>query len=74
MPGAKADLIMVDRAKQTRVTDTSLITVAAPIARLSHGEVFQGRISRTWLSGQTIWDGAPSGPASGHFVTPDGLR
>lgn len=73
VPGAKADLIMIDRAGQTRVTDTSLITAAAPIARLSHGEVFQGRLSRTWLSGQTIWDGAPSGAATGHFVTPKGL-
>ena len=73
VPGAKADVIMVDRAGQTRVTETSLITAAAAIARLSHGEVFQGRLSRTWLLGQTIWEGDVVGPATGHFVTPKGL-
>ncbi len=72
--GARADLIMVDRRAQTRVTETSLITAAAPIARLSHGEVFQGKLSRTWLGGQTIWDGQVTGPATGQFVTPKGLQ
>lgn len=72
--GARADLVMIDRAGQTRVTETSLITAAAPIARLSHGEVFRGRLSRTWLFGQTIWEGHLTGPRSGQFVTPKGLR
>lgn len=73
-PGARADLIMIDRKAQTRVTESSLTTAAAPIARLSHGEVFQGRLSRTWLAGKTIWEGQVSGPQTGHFVTPKGLR
>lgn len=73
-PGARADLVMIDRTAQTHVSETSLITAAAPIARLSHGEVFQGRLSRTWLFGQTIWEGQVTGPRSGQFVTPKGLR
>ncbi len=73
-PGAKADLVMVDLSARTQVTETSLITAAAPVARLSHGEVFQGRVIRTFLSGATIWDGAPAGPPRGRFVTPEGPR
>ncbi len=70
--GRKADLIMVDMNAQTRVTDNSLITAAAPIARLSHGEVFRGRLDRTLLAGRTVWDGTPTGLATGRFVTPKG--
>lgn len=72
--GAKADLILIDREVQTRVTETSLTTAAAPIARLSHGEVFQGKLGRTWLSGQTIWSAKVVGPSTGQFVTPKGRR
>jgi dihydroorotase-like cyclic amidohydrolase len=71
-PGRRADLILVDLGAETRVTETSLITAAAPIARLSHGEAFRGRLSRTLLAGQTVWHGTPNGPARGRFVTPRG--
>jgi dihydroorotase (multifunctional complex type) len=70
--GRRADLIMVDMDAQTRVTETSLITAAAPIARLSHNEVFRGKLSRSFLAGQTIWDSTPTGLATGRFVTPKG--
>jgi dihydropyrimidinase/allantoinase len=70
--GRKADLIMVDMDAQTRVTETSLITAAAPVARLSHDEVFRGKLSRSFLAGQTIWDSTPTGLATGRFVTPKG--
>jgi dihydroorotase-like cyclic amidohydrolase len=71
-PGRRADLIIVDLGAPTHVTETSLITAAAPIARLSHGEVFRGRLSRTLLAGQSVWRGTPTGPAAGRFVTPKG--
>ncbi len=71
-PGSKADIVMVDTKRETRVTETSLISAAGPIARLSHGEVFQGMLLRTWLNGRTIWNGAPTGPALGQFVNPKG--
>ncbi len=74
MTGARADLILIDCTRQTRVTETSLLTAAAPIARLSLGEVFQGKLSRTWLYGRTIWDRQVTGPRIGKFVTPKGLR
>jgi dihydroorotase-like cyclic amidohydrolase len=70
--GRRADLIVVDLGAETHVTETSLITAAAPIARLSHGEVFRGRLIRTLLAGQTVWHGTPNGPARGRFVTPRG--
>ena len=70
--GRKADLIMVDMDAQTRVTETSLITAAAPVARLSHDEVFRGKLSRSFLAGQIIWDSTPTGLATGRFVTPKG--
>lgn len=72
--GRRADLIVVDLGAETHVTETSLITVAAPIACLSHGEVFRGRLSRTLLAGKTIWHGTPSGSARGRFVTPKGSQ
>jgi dihydropyrimidinase/allantoinase len=72
--GRRADLIMVDMDAQTRVTETSLITAAAPIARLSHNEVFRGKLSRSFLAGQTIWDSTPTGLATGRFVTPKGTQ
>lgn len=72
--GRRADLIMVDMDAQTRVAETSLITAAAPIARLSHNEVFRGKLSRSFLAGQTIWDSTPTGLATGRFVTPKGSQ
>jgi dihydroorotase-like cyclic amidohydrolase len=69
-PGAKADLIAIDLSGHTNVTPDSLITAAAPIAALSHGETFHGALRRTWLNGQTVWNGTPTGSPSGHFVTP----
>ena len=72
VPGRRADLITVDLGAQTHVTEASLITAAAAIARLSHGEIFRGKLRRTWLAGQTVWDGTPTGPATGRFVTPGG--
>lgn len=70
--GRKADLIMVDMDAQTRVTETSLITAAAAVARLSHDEVFRGKLTRSLLAGKTIWDNTPTGLATGRFVTPKG--
>jgi len=73
--GAKADLVMIDRTAETRVTPDSLLSTAGPVARLSHGEVFQGKVLQTWLSGQTVWDHSIQSRApSGQFVTPEGSR
>ena len=72
--GAKADLVLVDLAARTRVTLDGLLTAAAPVARLSHGEAFRGRVLRSWLAGRTIWNGAlPEGRrGEGRFVSPQG--
>lgn len=69
--GAKADLVIVDLGAATVVTADSLLTAAAPVARLSHGERFKGRVLRTLLGGETVWDGARVVLAGrGHFVRP----
>ena len=70
--GARADLVLVGLDQKTHVTETSLLTAAAAIARLSHGEVFQGRVVRTILTGQTVWDGALTGPPQGSYTMPEG--
>jgi dihydroorotase (multifunctional complex type) len=70
-PGAKADIVMVDLVRETAVTETSLLTAAAPVARLSHGERFRGRVIRTLLAGETVWDGTRTLPEPrGRFVKP----
>jgi dihydropyrimidinase/allantoinase len=71
-PGAKADLVIVNLTETTVVTEESLLTAAAPVARLSHGERFRGRVERTILAGATVWDGkaATVGPR-GRFVSPE---
>ncbi|MGP1395997.1 MAG: dihydroorotase [Inquilinaceae bacterium] len=72
--GRVADIIMVDLAGETRVTETGLRTAAAANARLSHGERFRGRLCGTFLAGRPIWrDGALKGrTGDGRFVTPKG--
>lgn len=69
--GAKGDVVIVDLAAQTHVTAESLLTTAAPVARLDHGARFRGRVVRTILSGETVWDGARAAPGGGQFVTPE---
>lgn len=72
-PGARADMVLVDTRARTDITADRLLTAAAAVARLSLGEAFQGRIVRTWLAGQTVWDGARTGPAgAGRPVSPQG--
>jgi dihydroorotase-like cyclic amidohydrolase len=69
--GAKGDLVIVDLNAETHVTAESLLTTAAPVARLDHGARFRGRVVRTILSGETVWDGARAAPGGGQFVTPE---
>jgi len=73
--GTKADLVMIDLSAETHVTSDSLLTTAAPVAALSHGERFRGRVVETWLAGQSVWNSSThSRPAMGQFVTPEGSR
>jgi dihydropyrimidinase/allantoinase len=70
--GARGDVVIVDLAGETHVTAESLLTTAAPVARLSHGERFRGRVVRTLLAGETVWDGRSAAPAGmGRLVRPE---
>jgi dihydropyrimidinase/allantoinase len=73
--GADADMMLIDMTGETRITEDSLLTNARAISRLTHGQIYRGRILRTILRGQTIWDGAAisARPGCGRFVTPEVL-
>lgn len=72
VPGAAADIVVVDMQGETVVTEAGLLTAARAVARLVHGERFRGRVVRTLVGGATVWDGGrlarPLG--AGRFVRP----
>jgi dihydroorotase (multifunctional complex type) len=71
VPGAAADIVLVDMAGETHVTEAGLLTAARSIARLSHGARFRGAVVQTLLAGQTVWHGSLTGrPGLGRFTTP----
>jgi dihydroorotase-like cyclic amidohydrolase len=73
--GADADMIVVDMGGETHITETTLLTNARAISRLTDGRRYKGRILRTILRGVTVWDGAAltAPPGTGRFVTPEDL-
>ena len=74
--GADADIIIVDMGAQTHITQSTLLTNARAISRLTDGHRYQGRILRTILRGATVWDGAAitAPPGIGRFVNPEDPR
>jgi dihydroorotase (multifunctional complex type) len=74
--GADADMIVVDMAAETHITQATLLTNARAISRLTDGHRYGGRILRTILRGATVWDGATitARPGTGRFVTPEDPR
>ena len=74
--GADADIIIVDMGAQTHIAQSTLLTNARAISRLTDGRRYQGRILRTILSGATVWDGAAitAPPGIGRFVNPEDPR
>ncbi|NEX46611.1 dihydroorotase [Pseudotabrizicola algicola] len=70
-PGADADIVLVDMADETHVTEGGLLTAARSVARLSHGARFRGAVVHTLLAGQTVWNGSLTGAQGlGRFITP----
>ncbi len=69
--GPKGDVVIVDLGGETHVTADNLLTAAASVARLSHGARFRGRVVRTLLAGETVWDGVRAAAGRGRFVTPE---
>lgn len=69
--GALADIVLVDMAGETHITEAGLLTAARAVARLSHGKRFRGAVVHTLVAGQTVWNGRLIGaPGMGHFITP----
>lgn len=69
--GADADLILVDLAAITTIAPETLLTFARDVAQLYYGAAFSGRVMRTLVAGQTIFDGTIRGePGWGQYTSP----
>ena len=69
--GATADIVLVDMARNSHMTEDTMLTAARHVARLSHGARFKGAVVQTILAGQTVWHGHLIGkPGLGRFTTP----
>jgi dihydroorotase-like cyclic amidohydrolase len=71
--GADADMMIVDMGAETHISESSLLTNARAISRLTHGARYRGQVVRTILRGTTTWDGATvtAPPGTGRYVTPE---
>ena len=72
LPGANADVALVDLKGTTEVSLGSLVSHARDVAHLWEGRRFRGKLRRTLLAGRTVYaDGAVTGkPGDGQFVVP----
>lgn len=72
LPGSDADLVLFDPSGSWTVDRTKLFTKSRDSARLFDGRTFRGRIVRTVVRGQTVYqDGRIVGQAGyGRFVRP----
>ena len=69
--GADADLILVDLAQTTHITQDTLLSFARDVAHLYYGARFSGRVMRTIVAGRTVYDGGIVGrPGWGRYATP----
>ena len=69
--GADADLMLVDLSGRTTISAATLHTFARDVAQLYHGADFAGRVMRTIVAGETVYDGTIVGHAgSGRYVSP----
>ncbi|MFW5654035.1 MAG: dihydroorotase [Roseicyclus sp.] len=72
LPGADADVTLVDLDGTTEVRLGGLVSHARDVAHLWDGRRFRGRVARTLLAGRAVYaDGEVLGPpGGGSFVTP----
>ena len=73
VPGADADLILVDLSGETEIRPDTLHSFAKDVAQLYYGARFKGRVLRTIVNGRTVYDGSIVGaPGWGRYTTPSG--
>lgn len=72
LPGARADVALVDLSARTDIRLGGLVSHARDVAHLWDGRSFRGRVVRTLLAGRDVFlDGRVTGPeGGGRFVTP----
>ena len=69
--GTDADLILVDLAAVTEISADTLLSFARDVAHLYYGARFNGRVTRTLVSGRSAFDGTVVGkPGWGHYARP----
>ena len=69
--GADADVILVDLEAKTMISPDTLLTFARDVAQLYYGAEFTGRVLRTIVSGNIVYDGTIAGHAGwGKYVSP----
>jgi allantoinase len=72
LPGSDADLLLFDPAASWLVDHERFFTKSRDAARLFHGRTFRGRIRRTLVRGQLVYDDGQIVGQAGHgqFLTP----
>lgn len=74
VPGADADLVLVDMAGTTEISPQTLQTHARDVAQLYYGAHFACRVTRTLVAGRTVFDGSIVGEAGwGLYVMPTNI-
>lgn len=72
VPGADADLVLFDPRGEWRIQRQRLFTKARELARLFDGMTLRGRVTRTYVRGELVYDGESIVGRKGHarFVRP----
>lgn len=76
LPGADADITLVDLAGETTLTAKSLHTHARDVAHLFEGRRLRGKVTQTLVRGQTVFHNGTitAAPGHGRYVTPGSAR
>lgn len=73
LPGSDADVLLLDPAASWQVDRAKFFTKSRDAARLFHGRTFRGRVVRTIVRGETVYENGQIVGQRGHgqFVRPE---